>query len=107
MANTAYIFIRNTGAVSYRVQWKLVTEPRFNGAQFAVIPAQVGDWTTAEIDISPNSDSSDYDFLITPICVSSQGNDFPITVWGICRAVDFTAEWNNCLCPEITGITTE
>lgn len=104
MSATLYIFIRNTGAVKYKVAFKEASAANYDVNNVFIIDAMPGTWTTDDTHTLPD-ENKDYNIKIIPICANTQqGSPFFIYVQGSCRGVEVEGGWNNCNCPEITDI---
>lgn len=99
-----YIYFQPSGALKYRIEWKLVTEATYPTANVINVDKVPGLWNSV-IATVPNT-NSDYNFKVTSICNNDNFGDprFGI-VRSTCVGVTFTAVYNHCTCLVVTGIT--
>jgi len=102
-AGTVYIFIKNTDAPQYIIEWKPAGNPNWDPADMVVVNKNGTTYTTTTITVA--NTSVDYNFRMRAKCLSKQADYYYLNLAGICGTVTVEAEWNNCICPNITGIT--
>lgn len=103
MPGPVYIFIRNTGAPQYIIEWKPVTSSTWAATDRLIVNTNGVNFTTAIITVSDTS--IDYNIRIMAKCKNGNSNYFYVYLQCTCTGVTLEAEWNNCICPEIQNIS--